>query len=165
MDRSTANTVWVPCDAAAVSVGADDVAAALAQAGVTVRRNGSRGMLWLEPLVEVEQADPDGTTRRIGYPNATAGQVHAILDGSAESIGVVDEHEWLARQNRVTFARVGVIEPTDALTDLDDTNCWLGKSHSDSDPIAIASYNDVRIWSGALSHEDIELLHDLGPDA
>ncbi|KAB7744846.1 formate dehydrogenase [Nostocoides sp. F2B08] len=113
MEHSSTGTVWVPCDAAAVSVGADDVATALAQTGVTVRRNGSRGMLWLEPLVEVEQVAQDGTTRRVGYPNVTRDQVHAILDGSAESISVVDQHEWLTRQNRVTFARVGIIEPTD----------------------------------------------------
>jgi len=41
----TEPTVWVPCDAAAVSVGADEVAEAFAAAGATVRRNGSRGML------------------------------------------------------------------------------------------------------------------------
>ena len=43
--------VFVPGDAAAVSVGADDVAAAFEAAGAQVVRNGSRGMLWLEPLV------------------------------------------------------------------------------------------------------------------
>jgi formate dehydrogenase iron-sulfur subunit len=55
-------TVWVPCDAAARAVGADEVAEAFAAAGATVRRNGSRGMLWLEPLVEVET-----DAGRIGY--------------------------------------------------------------------------------------------------
>lgn len=64
----TAATVWVPCDAAAVSVGADEVAAAFAEAGALVRRNGSRGMLWLEPLIEVEHVGPDGNPQRIGYP-------------------------------------------------------------------------------------------------
>ena len=49
-DRS----VYVPGDSAARSVGADDVAAALAQAAdVRLVRNGSRGMLWLEPMIEV----------------------------------------------------------------------------------------------------------------
>ncbi len=53
--------VFVPRDAAAVSVGADEVAAALARAAqkaganVEIVRNGSRGMLWLEPLVEIER--------------------------------------------------------------------------------------------------------------
>ncbi len=102
-------TVWVPCDAAACSVGADDVARAFADAGVTVKRNGSRGMLWMEPLVEVE----DEAGRRVGYPNVTPGDVAAVLDGSHEDIGDVAAHPWLTGQNRVTCARMGVIEPTD----------------------------------------------------
>src|SRR6187200_1994444 len=105
-------TAWVPCDAAAVALGADAVADAIAAAGVTVRRNGSRGLLWLEPLVEVE------TERgRVGYGNLTEAEVGPLLDGALDGtercIGVVDEHEWLAAQHRVSFARVGVIEPTD----------------------------------------------------
>ena len=105
-------TVWVPCDAAALSVGAEEVATALRSAGATVRRNGSRGMLWLEPLVEVETA-----RGRVGYANVTASEVATLLAGDLDAtercIGVVDEHEWLTRQHRVSFARVGVIEPTD----------------------------------------------------
>jgi len=48
--------IFIPCDSAAVSVGADAVAAAVAanEPGSTIIRNGSRGMLWLEPLVEIE---------------------------------------------------------------------------------------------------------------
>ena len=59
--------VFVPGDAAAVSVGADDVAAAFESAGAQVVRNGSRGMLWLEPLVEVET-----DAGRVGFGNVTA---------------------------------------------------------------------------------------------
>ena len=50
-------TVYVSQDSAAVSVGADEVAAALQRAAdepIRLVRNGSRGMLWLETLVEVE---------------------------------------------------------------------------------------------------------------
>ncbi|MEI2779325.1 MAG: NADH-ubiquinone oxidoreductase-F iron-sulfur binding region domain-containing protein [Tetrasphaera sp.] len=109
-------TVWVPCDAAAVAVGADEVAAALADAGVVVRRNGSRGMLWLEPLVEVET--PQG---RVGYANVAPADVPSLiadgLDGGTapdlDPIGLIEEHPWLAHQHRVSFARVGLIEPTD----------------------------------------------------
>ncbi|MGB7819337.1 MAG: NADH-ubiquinone oxidoreductase-F iron-sulfur binding region domain-containing protein [Ornithinibacter sp.] len=105
-------TVWVPCDAAAVAVGADAVAEALTAAGSTVRRNGSRGMLWLEPLVEIET---DGV--RVGYSNVDATEVETLLAGGLDdterAVGVVDEHPWLARQHRVSFARVGLIEPTD----------------------------------------------------
>ena len=107
-------TVYVPGDSSAVAVGADEVAAALADhVGVKVVRTGSRGMLWLEPLVEVET--PDG---RVGYPNVTPGVVVGLVDegllsGAAVggSIGVVDEYPWLSRQRRVSFARVGVTEP------------------------------------------------------
>jgi formate dehydrogenase iron-sulfur subunit len=106
-------TAWVPCDAAAVSVGADEVATALEAAGATVRRSGSRGMLWLEPLVELE--DGDGT--RHGYANVDVSEVQMLLhggfDGTDRAVGPVDDHPWLTRQNRVSFARVGVIEPTD----------------------------------------------------
>ncbi|CCH77054.1 Formate dehydrogenase, beta subunit [Nostocoides japonicum T1-X7] len=108
-------TVYVPCDSAAVAVGADAVARALeAVDGITVLRNGSRGALWLEPLVEVE------TDRgRIGYPAVSAPAVAELvaggmLDGGdvGGCVGVVDELPWLAGQQRVSFARVGVIEPT-----------------------------------------------------
>ena len=101
-------TVWVPGDAAAVSVGADEVAVALEAAGATVRRNGSRGMLWAEPLVEVE-ADEG----RVGYPNVTPDDAADVLAGRHDSLGVVDDHPWLTGQRRVSFARVGVIDPQD----------------------------------------------------
>ena len=77
-----------------------------------MRRNGSRGMLWLEPLVEVET--PGG---RVGYGPIAPSEVGALLAGDLAgtelSVGVVDDHPWLARQHRVSFARVGLIEPTD----------------------------------------------------
>ncbi|MET7594363.1 MULTISPECIES: NADH-ubiquinone oxidoreductase-F iron-sulfur binding region domain-containing protein [unclassified Streptomyces] len=118
-ERRPAVTVYVPRDSAARSVGADEVADALRQAApdggpdIDVVRNGSRGMLWLEPLVEV--ATPDG---RVGYgpvaPEDVADLLAAgLLDGADHPLrlGVVDELPWLARQTRVTFARVGVTDP------------------------------------------------------
>lgn len=113
--------VWVPCDSSARAVGADEVAAALAAyPGVRVRRNGSRGMLWREPLVEVETDEG-----RIGYAGVTAAAVAdlvraGMLDGepveqgqAVEFVGVVDDDPWLARQQRVSLARLGLAEPTD----------------------------------------------------
>lgn len=107
--------VWVPRDAAARAAGADAVAAAVLAAGrtpdgapIVLKRGGSRGMLWLEPLVEVERGGV-----RIGYPHASAQTVPDILTGTAETIGDVTAYPWLARQRRVSFARVGVIETTD----------------------------------------------------
>ncbi|WP_234028079.1 NADH-ubiquinone oxidoreductase-F iron-sulfur binding region domain-containing protein [Pseudonocardia dioxanivorans] len=112
--------VHVPRDSAARSVGADEVAAAIEHAAVaagrdvTVVRTGTRGMLWLEPLVEV-------TTEagRVGYGPVTADEVDGLvaaglLDGAGPSLGLVDELPWLRRQRRVTFARVGIVDPLDA---------------------------------------------------
>ncbi|WP_051821189.1 NADH-quinone oxidoreductase subunit NuoF [Streptomyces sp. SCSIO 75703] len=112
-------TVYVPRDSAARSVGADAVADALlsATAGgdrpVELVRNGSRGMLWLEPLVEV--ATPEG---RVGYGPVAPSDVEdllaaGLLDGGDHPLrlGLVEELPWLARQNRVTFARIGVTDP------------------------------------------------------
>ena len=117
------STVWVSADSAATSVGADEVAEALAVAGITVRRNGSRGMLWLEPLVEVETDDG-----RVGYANVAAVDIPALIAGGLDGgevdgldrIGVVAEYPWLARQHRVSFARVGVTEPTDLTAYIDN---------------------------------------------
>ena len=100
-------TVYIPADASARAVGADAVAAAFsADPSVTVVRTGSRGMLWLEPLVEVQTA-----AGRRGYANVAASAVPSILAGTAESVGVLDADPWLAGQRRVTFARVGVVDP------------------------------------------------------
>ena len=112
-------TVYVPRDSAARSVGADEVADALERAAarrgrpIRLIRNGSRGMLWLEPLVEV--ATPDG---RIGYGPVTPADVDGLVaaglfDGAdhPSRVGVVEELPWLATQNRVTFARMGVTDP------------------------------------------------------
>lgn len=111
--------VYISADTAARSVGSDAIAERLARmafAGgydVEIVRTGSRGMLWLEPLVEVET--PEG---RVGYGNVTLDDLqHMVNVGMLEgrplrtSIGLVDEYPWLARQQRVTFARVGVVEP------------------------------------------------------
>ncbi|HEY9494691.1 MAG TPA: NADH-ubiquinone oxidoreductase-F iron-sulfur binding region domain-containing protein [Intrasporangium sp.] len=133
-------TVYVPGDSSAVAVGADEVAAALADhVGVKVVRTGSRGMLWLEPLVEVET--PDG---RVGYPNVTPGVVVGLVDegllsGAAVggSIGVVDEYPWLSRQRRVSFARVGVTEPT-SIADYEAHGGWRGVRRAlELDPAAV----------------------------
>ncbi|WP_433279071.1 formate dehydrogenase beta subunit [Pseudonocardia xinjiangensis] len=112
--------VFVPRDAAARSVGADEVAERIAAAAATagraveVVRTGSRGMLWLEPLVEVET--PAG---RVGYgpvaPEEVDGLVAAgLLDATPEGLGLVEDLPWMRRQQRLTFARVGVVDPLSA---------------------------------------------------
>src|SRR5690606_13506068 len=112
-------TIFVPRDSTAIACGADEVAAAIAaeaaRRGLALRivRNGTRGMLWLEPLVEV--ATPGG---RIGYGPVEEGDVAALFDAGfhhgdtrhALCIGAVAEFPWLARQQRLTFERVGVTD-------------------------------------------------------
>jgi formate dehydrogenase iron-sulfur subunit len=111
--------IYVPCDAAALGVGADETAQAIeAEAkrrGIAVEliRNGSRGLLWLEPLVEVDVA---GTRMAYGPVQShdvaglfeagfTAGKPHAL------SHGVTEEIPYLKKQERLTFARVGITDP------------------------------------------------------
>ncbi|MBO6561010.1 MAG: formate dehydrogenase [Nisaea sp.] len=110
--------LYVPDDAAALSVGAERVAKALAAAAVgrglnlTIVRNGSRGLLWLEPLVEWD--GPDG---RMAFGPVTPDQAGALLDAIQAgtehplALGPTEEIDYLKNQERLTFARVGVIDP------------------------------------------------------
>jgi len=111
--------IFVPCDSSALALGADEVAQALvaqaAQRGVEIElvRNGSRGLLWLEPLVEVETA-----AGRVGYGNVEVEHVAALFDADflhgsqhALCVGVVDEIAFLKKQQRLTFARIGITDP------------------------------------------------------
>jgi formate dehydrogenase iron-sulfur subunit len=113
-------TVYIPGDAGALSVGAGEVAAAVAaQAGrlavpLHIVRNGSRGAYWLEPLVEV--VTPAG---RCAYGPVKAADVPALfdadfLDGGAHplALGLSDSIPWLKSQQRLTFERVGIVDPT-----------------------------------------------------
>jgi len=114
-----AQRIFIPRDCAALSVGADAVArrivAEAATRGIEIEivRTGSRGMLWLEPLVEIEMA-----SGRIGYGPVAARDVSALFDAGflsggahARALGRVDDLDWMRRQRRVTFARVGVTDP------------------------------------------------------
>ena len=106
--------IYVPLDSAAVSLGADAVAdaivaeAAARKIDVQVIRNGSRGMVWLEPLVEIETDQG-----RVGFSNVDASQAGALLDGKLSSLGNVEDIPFFSRQTRLTFARCGVIDPLD----------------------------------------------------
>ena len=125
--------VYVPRDAAALAVGADAVAGALqrecAARGLQVQivRNGSRGLLWLETLVEVET--PEG---RVAYGPVTADAVPGLIDagmlqGGSHALchGLTEAIAYLARQERLTFARVGVIDPLN-LADYAAHGGWQG---------------------------------------
>ena len=111
--------IFVPRDAAALSIGAEETAQAIAaeaaRRGVAIelKRNGSRGLLWLEPLVEVDVA---GTRFAYGPvqpedvaglfdADFTAGRWHPLGHGATADI------PYFKRQERLTFARVGLTDP------------------------------------------------------
>ncbi|MFH5924008.1 formate dehydrogenase beta subunit [Roseomonas xinghualingensis] len=111
--------IYLPQDAAALALGAEAVLRALraeaAMRGVAldVVRTGTRGAVWLEPLLEVET--PEG---RIGYGPVKPGDISGLLDaGLLEGgshplrIGRPEEHPWFAGQTRLSFARCGIVDP------------------------------------------------------
>ncbi|HEX4986785.1 MAG TPA: NADH-quinone oxidoreductase subunit NuoF [Burkholderiales bacterium] len=111
--------VYVPRDSSALAVGADAVAAAIAVeaarrgASVSLVRNGSRGLYWLEPMVEVET--PRG---RVAYGPVAAADVPSLfeagfLQGGTHRLahGATEAIAYLKNQERLTFARVGIVDP------------------------------------------------------
>ncbi len=108
--------VRISDDALAIACGADAVAAAFEKAGADIERVSSWGMHWLEPLVDVGG---------IGYGPASIDQVAAIMAGAAPSIGRIEDHPFIAKQSRLTFARAGKTRPT-SLDDYYATEGWLG---------------------------------------
>jgi len=112
-------TIFVPRDSAALAVGANAVVkaiqaqASLQGADIKIVRNGSRGMLWMEPLVEVETS-----SGRVGYAQVSADQIPSLfaagfLTGGKHvtSVGLVEELDYLKKQERLTFARCGLTDP------------------------------------------------------
>jgi formate dehydrogenase iron-sulfur subunit len=115
----SATRIYVPCDAAARSVGsdatADAIVAAAKRRGIDIElvRNGSRGLLWLEPLVEVSTG-----AGRIAYGPVRANDVEGLfaaefLSGKphALALGLTEEMPYFKNQERLTFARVGLTDP------------------------------------------------------
>jgi formate dehydrogenase iron-sulfur subunit len=133
MSMHTHHRIFVPCDSAAVAAGAEEVATALqleiARRGldVTLVRNSSRGLFWLEPLVEVET--PAG---RVAYGPVAAADVPALLDaglleGRAHPLchGLTEQIPYLAKQERLTFRRMGITDPL-SLADYEAHGGWAG---------------------------------------
>ncbi len=111
--------IYVPRDSSALSLGANKVAANIqaeaAKRGVEINliRNGSRGLFWLETMVEVETAKG-----RVAYGPVMPKDVASLFDadfmsGAAHplNLGLTDEIAWLKKQERLTFARVGITDP------------------------------------------------------
>lgn len=104
--------IYVPLDSAAKALGADEVAEAITSEAqkrgldIELIRNGSRGMIWLEPLVEVDTGEG-----RKAFGPVSARDVPALLDGTLTSLGSVEDIPFFAKQTRLTFARCGAIDP------------------------------------------------------
>ena len=107
--------IYLPLDSVAVALDSDEIADAIvdyaAKTGValTLVRNGSRGMVWLEPLAEVATA-----SGRMAFGPMTLADVPALfadLTAHPKALGLTEDLPWLAAQTRLTFARVGVIDP------------------------------------------------------
>jgi formate dehydrogenase iron-sulfur subunit len=111
--------IFVPCDAAARAVGADKVAAAIVdearrhKLAVAIVRTGSRGLFWLEPMIEVETQGG-----RIAFGPVTAKDVASLFAGGQPPgaghplcVGRPEDIPFLKRQTRITFARCGIVDP------------------------------------------------------
>jgi formate dehydrogenase iron-sulfur subunit len=110
--------IFVSRDAGAVAVGADEVASALQQAAeirglaIEIVRTGSRGLYWLEPMVEVATAQG-----RVAFGPVTEADAASVLEAMTSDgphalrLGPTEDIPWLKRQTRLTFARCGVIDP------------------------------------------------------
>jgi formate dehydrogenase iron-sulfur subunit len=130
--------IFVPRDAAARALGSDRVAQAIEREaqrrGIVVElvRTGSRGLFWLEPMVEV--ASPVG---RIAYGPVTPADVPALLDaflsGGAHALrlGRPEDIPFLKRQTRITFARCGIVDPL-SLADYRAHGGWRGLERAKS---------------------------------
>ncbi len=109
----------IPRDSVARAVGADTVAAALMreaerrQLPLEVQRTSSRGLYWLEPLLELETA-----SGRLGFGPVTPADVPGLLDALAGdpgnhplALGPVEDIPYLKSQQRLLFARAGITRP------------------------------------------------------
>lgn len=129
--------VYVPRDATALALGADAVARAIVETaqrrGVEIEmvRNGSRGLFWLEPLIEVQSASAESGGARVAYGPVGVRDVPGLFDAGvfdarvdeasvvaqsgalahALHRGAIEQTSWFARQQRLCFARVGVTDP------------------------------------------------------
>jgi len=125
--------VYIPGDTTSCALGADKVAAEIALQAqkrgldIEIIRNGSRGAFWLEPLLEV-----DSTEGRVAYGPVAVKDVEELFDagfpgrsGHRLSLGRIDDIEWLARQDRLTFARAGETDPL-SLDDYREREGFLG---------------------------------------
>jgi len=116
--------IFIPRESTAISLGAHDVAQAFTDYSshhdidINIIRNGSRGLFWLEPMIELET--PQG---RMAYGPVASSDVTSIMEDITTNIlhqkppchslalGLTEEIDYLKKQTRITFARAGIIDP------------------------------------------------------
>ncbi|WP_293264962.1 formate dehydrogenase beta subunit [Neptunomonas sp.] len=112
--------IFIPRDTTTLALGGERVVKAILKEAqerkldIEIVRNGSRGMFWLEPLVEVETAHG-----RVAFGPVEARDVTALFDaeffkGSTShplALGDPEEIPYLKKQQRLTFARAGITDP------------------------------------------------------
>src|SRR5271166_1702443 len=111
--------VFIPADSSALSVGADAVAGAIFDEArrrgvdIAIVRTGSRGLFWLEPLIEVETA-----AGRVGYGPVAPDEVARLFEAGflsggshPKALGRIGDIPYLARQQRLVFSRCGITDP------------------------------------------------------
>lgn len=120
--------IFVPADSTARSLGADAVAEVLSTLDIDIEivRTGSRGLYWLEPLLEIETDEG-----RIGFGPVAADQAAALFATGIpdadhkDCLGLVEELDYLKPQQRLTTARVGITDPL-SLGDYAAHGGWQG---------------------------------------
>jgi len=125
--------IYIPRDSSALSLGAEAVASAITieasrrKTEITLVRNGSRGLYWLEPMVEVETAQG-----RVAYGPVDIKDVPALFEAGflkggqhALFLGPTDQIPFLQKQERLTFARVGITDPL-SIADYAAHDGWKG---------------------------------------
>ena len=140
--------VYISDDMCSIALGADKVAAAFEAAGCEVVRTGSRGLFPIEPLVEI-----DSDSGRIGFGPVTPDDVAAVLDGShPHALGDVMALPFFTKQQRFTFARVGLTDPL-SLADYEAHGGWKGlntaRAMAPNDVVAQVKASGLRGRGGA----------------
>jgi formate dehydrogenase iron-sulfur subunit len=120
MNSTVTPTFYIPRDTTTLSLGSDKVANAIEHVAgeqaipVHIIRNGSRGLYWLEPMIEIQ------TERgRVAYGPVKVDQVEEFIASQCwlENtehplyLGLTEEIPYLKNQQRLTFSRVGLIDP------------------------------------------------------
>ena len=111
--------VFIPQDSVAIALGADEIVDAVEnEAGkrgldIQIIRNGSRGLFFLEPLIEVERSNG-----RYAFGPVDVSDVPALFDADflntdnhPLALGLTEDIKWLKDQTRLTFCRCGIVDP------------------------------------------------------